>query len=94
MVVKHYLTITCLCFQIQEPRAITQEDFEKVLATSKKTKIAASEFSRLNLQSLGLSRKRDSEDYQVQAAISGLSKLVMSQIANLHSDDNEETEDS
>uniref|UniRef100_A0A7N0VA20 AAA+ ATPase domain-containing protein n=1 Tax=Kalanchoe fedtschenkoi TaxID=63787 RepID=A0A7N0VA20_KALFE len=73
-----------------EPRPITQEDIEKVLATSTKTKVAANEFNRLSLQALGLSRPRDSEDYQVQAAISELSKLVMSQIANLQSEDTEE----
>ncbi|CAM8887850.1 unnamed protein product [Rhodiola kirilowii] len=75
---------------LMEPRPIKQEDFEKVLTTSIKTKVAANEFNRLSLQSLGMSRSRDSEDYQVQAAISELSKLVMSQIANLQSDDTED----
>ncbi|CAM8887851.1 unnamed protein product [Rhodiola kirilowii] len=66
-----------------ERRPMTQEDFEKVIATSVNTKVAANEFNRSSLQSVGLLRPRDSEDYQVQAAINELSKIVMSQNANL-----------
>ncbi|KAF8379958.1 hypothetical protein HHK36_027424 [Tetracentron sinense] len=69
------------------PRPLLQSDLEKVLATSKKTRVAASEYSRLSSQSPAWSRHREQDDYQVQVAISELSKLVMSQIINLQSDD-------
>ncbi|KAL9659973.1 hypothetical protein QQ045_024783 [Rhodiola kirilowii] len=67
-------------------RPITQEDFEKVLATSVNTKIAANEFNRSSLQSRGLPRQRESEDYRIRVAINELSKIVMSENANLQSD--------
>ncbi|KAL0403257.1 UNVERIFIED_CONTAM: ATPase family AAA domain-containing protein 1 [Sesamum radiatum] len=71
----------------KEPRPLSQADLERVIATTTKTKVAASEYSRLSLQqSSGWSRQRDSDDYQVQAAISELSKLVVSQILNLQSE--------
>lgn len=50
-------------------------DLEKALATSKKTKVAASEYSRLS------SRHADSD-----SAINEISKLVVSHILNLQSD--------
>ncbi|PIN21403.1 Adenosinetriphosphatase [Handroanthus impetiginosus] len=59
-----------------EPRPLSQSDLEKVIATSTKTKVAASEYSRLSSQT--------SEDYH-QAALE-LSKLVVSQILNLQSE--------
>ncbi|XP_062147935.1 uncharacterized protein LOC133856900 [Alnus glutinosa] len=68
------------------PRPLTQSDLEKVLATSIKTKVAASEYTGLTSQSAGWSRNREPADYQVQAAISELSKLVVSQILNIQSD--------
>ncbi|KAJ9186998.1 hypothetical protein P3X46_002498 [Hevea brasiliensis] len=66
------------------PRPLFQSDLEKVLATSTKTRIAANEYTRSSSQSLGWSRQSD--DYQVQATINELSKLVVSQILNLQSD--------
>ncbi|KAL6972150.1 hypothetical protein U1Q18_031838 [Sarracenia purpurea var. burkii] len=70
-----------------EPRPLLQSDLERVLLSSRKTKVAASEYTGLNSQSAGWSTNRESsEDYQVQAAISELSKLVVSQILNLQSD--------
>ncbi|KAK8599880.1 hypothetical protein V6N13_060309 [Hibiscus sabdariffa] len=70
------------------PRPLSQTDLERVLATSRKTGVAANEYSRLSSQLPGWSRQNQSEsdDYQVQAAINELSKVVASQIANLHSD--------
>ncbi|KAA3456310.1 ATPase family AAA domain-containing protein 1-B-like [Gossypium australe] len=71
-----------------DPRPLAQADLERVLATSKKTGVAANEYTRLNSQLPGWSRQNHSEsdDYQVQAAINELSKLVVSQIVNLQSD--------
>ncbi|RVW14541.1 ATPase family AAA domain-containing protein 1-A [Vitis vinifera] len=68
------------------PRPLSQLDLEKVLATSRKTKVAASEYTGLNPQSSGWSGNREPDDYQVQSAIGELSKLVLSQIMNLQSD--------
>ncbi|KAK8474255.1 hypothetical protein V6N12_074942, partial [Hibiscus sabdariffa] len=70
------------------PRPLSQTDLERVLDTSRKTGVAADEYSRLSSQLPGWSRQNQSEsdDYQVQAAINELSKVVASQIANLHSD--------
>ncbi|KAJ8536905.1 hypothetical protein K7X08_035306 [Anisodus acutangulus] len=66
--------------RIVELRPLSELDLERVLATSKKTKVAASEYSRLS------SRRADSDSYPVHAAINELSKLVVSQILNLQSD--------
>ncbi|OVA20652.1 AAA+ ATPase domain [Macleaya cordata] len=63
--------------QSNTPRPLSQADLEKVLATSRKTRVVAGEYSRT------WSRNREDDDYQVQDAISGLSKLVLSQIMNL-----------
>ncbi|EEF46727.1 outer mitochondrial transmembrane helix translocase isoform X1 [Ricinus communis] len=67
-----------------EPRPLSQTDLEKVLATSTKTKVAATEYTRSSSQPAGWSTSSD--DYQVQATINELSKLVVSQILNLQSD--------
>ncbi|XAR71602.1 Adenosinetriphosphatase [Bertholletia excelsa] len=69
-----------------EPRPLSQSDLERVISTSRKTRAAASEYTRLNSQSSRWSTNRDTDDYQVQAAISELSKLVVSQILNIQSD--------
>ncbi|KAF7132949.1 hypothetical protein RHSIM_Rhsim09G0208100 [Rhododendron simsii] len=69
-----------------EPRPLSQLDLENVLNSSRKTRVAANEYTRLNSQLAGWSRNRDSEDYQVQATINELSKLVLSQILTLQSD--------
>lgn len=61
---------------------MSQSDLEKVLATSKKTKVAASEYSGLT----GWTGNMESGDYQLQAAIGELSKLVASQIFNIQPD--------
>ncbi|KAE8077644.1 hypothetical protein FH972_016190 [Carpinus fangiana] len=68
------------------PRPLSQADLEKVLATSIKTRVAASEYTGLPSPSAGWSRNREPADYQVQAAINELSKLVVSQILNIQSD--------
>ncbi|KAK6926062.1 AAA-type ATPase, N-terminal domain [Dillenia turbinata] len=67
-------------------RPLSQEDLEKVLKTYRKTKAAANEFSRLSSPSPIWSRNREPDDYQMQAAINELSKVVVSQIMNLQSD--------
>ncbi|GKU89026.1 hypothetical protein SLEP1_g3221 [Rubroshorea leprosula] len=68
-----------------EPRPLFQSDLEKVLATSTKTGVAANEYRGLSSQ-LSEWARRESDDYQVQAAINELSRLVVSQIVNLQSD--------
>ncbi|GER28558.1 P-loop containing nucleoside triphosphatehydrolases superfamily protein [Striga asiatica] len=68
----------------QGPRPISQSDLERVITSSTKTNVAAGEYGRLNA---GWLRQRESsDDYQVQAAIGELSKLVVSQILNLQSE--------
>ncbi|KAF3432766.1 hypothetical protein FNV43_RR23868 [Rhamnella rubrinervis] len=69
-----------------EPRPLSESDLEHVLNTSRKTKIAASEYTGLNSPSTGWSRSGESGDIPVQAAISELSRLVVSQILNLQTD--------
>lgn len=59
-----------------------QSDLEKVLATSKKTRVAAGEYSGSTSQVSSWSRSRESND-PVQAAIEELSKLVLSRMMNL-----------
>lgn len=81
-----YVINPVIIFLSQAPRPLSQSDLEKVLGTSRKTKVAASEYTGLSSQSTGWSRDRESGDYQVQAAISGLSKLVLSHILNIQSD--------
>ncbi|CDY07970.1 BnaC03g35530D [Brassica napus] len=54
---------------------LSQLDLEKVLATAKKTQVAAGEYCGLRW-----SREPD----EVEAAISGFSKLLVSQFINLH----------
>nr|XP_043617671.1 outer mitochondrial transmembrane helix translocase [Erigeron canadensis] len=66
------------------PRPLSQADLEKVVVTSKKTRVAASEYSGLGSQSELWSVPRESD--HVQAAISELSKIVVSQILNIKSD--------
>ncbi|CAN4087074.1 unnamed protein product [Withania somnifera] len=69
-----------------EPRPLSESDLEKVVATSKMTQVAANEYKTLSSQFVGLSRQTDTDDYPVQAAISELSKLVVSQILNLQAE--------
>ncbi|OAP01109.1 hypothetical protein AXX17_AT4G31900 [Arabidopsis thaliana] len=66
-----------------DPRPLSQLDLEKVLATSKKTQVAAGEYS-LSSQSSAWRGSREPDE--VQAAISGISKLLVSQIINLQSE--------
>ncbi|KAF3671889.1 putative ATPase family AAA domain-containing protein 1-like isoform X3 [Capsicum annuum] len=70
----------------KEPRPLSESDLEKVIATSKKTQVAANEYNSLRSQLVGLSRQTETDDYPVQAAISELSKLVVSQILNLQAE--------
>jgi hypothetical protein len=69
--------------RLQDPRPLSQLDLEKVLATSKKTQVAAGEYS-LSSQSSAWRGSREPDE--VQAAISGISKLLVSQIINLQSE--------
>ncbi|CAN6844761.1 unnamed protein product, partial [Brassica oleracea] len=64
------------------PRPLSQLDLEKVLATSKKTQAAAGEYC-------GLRWSR--EPVEVEAAISGISKLLVSQFINLQSGSQDKT---
>ncbi|CAI9259769.1 uncharacterized protein LOC111920404 [Lactuca sativa] len=67
------------------PRALSQADLEKVVLTTKKTRVAASEYSGLSSsQSEVWSVPRETDDYQ--AAISELSKIVVSQIMNIRAE--------
>ncbi|KAI3508096.1 hypothetical protein L1887_23097 [Cichorium endivia] len=69
--------------KLNGPRPLSQGDLEKVVLTSKKTRVAASEYSGLGSQSEVWSVPRETDDYQ--AAISELSKIVVSQIMNIRS---------
>lgn len=73
----------CLAL-FQVPRPLTQFDLEKVLATSKKTQVAASEYSGSSSHASVWRSPRDSEE--VQAAINGISKLFTPRIVNHQSD--------
>lgn len=66
-----------------EPRPLRQSDLERTIATSRRTKIAASEYGRLSSES---SRYSGQDEEDVRVAISELSKLVASQILNVRSD--------
>ncbi|KAL8233087.1 hypothetical protein R6Q57_002865 [Mikania cordata] len=76
------------------PRPLSQADLERVVVTSKKTRVAAREYTGLNSQSevWSVPRETPTDDYQVQAAINELSKIVVSQIMNIRSD-NQDRED-
>ncbi|WVZ20066.1 hypothetical protein V8G54_007388 [Vigna mungo] len=66
------------------PRPLSQLDLEKAIATSLKTKVAASEYAGFSLQSPSRwSVPGDSGDSQIQAAINEFSKLVVSHMINL-----------
>ncbi|CAK9158216.1 unnamed protein product [Ilex paraguariensis] len=69
-----------------EPRPLSQLDLKKVVVTSKKTLVAASEYTRLSSRSPGWPSHGEPDDYHVQAAISEISKVVVSQMLNLRSD--------
>ncbi|CAN7066603.1 unnamed protein product [Brassica rapa subsp. trilocularis] len=64
--------------QVSVPRPLTQFDLEKVLGTSKKTQVAASEYSGSSSHASVWRSPRDSEE--VQAAINGISKLFTPRI--------------
>lgn len=66
---------------------MSQIDLEKALATSQKTKVAASEYGGLSLQSPRWTVPSESGDYPLQAAINEFSKLVVSHMINLHQSD-------
>ncbi|EOA13468.1 hypothetical protein CARUB_v10026523mg [Capsella rubella] len=70
--------------QVSAPRPLTQLDLEKVLATTKKTQVAASEYSGLSSQSSVWRSQADPDE--VQAAINGISKLFVSRMRNLEPD--------
>ncbi|KAL0741836.1 hypothetical protein Bca4012_083349 [Brassica carinata] len=63
-------------FAVIVPRSSSQLYLEKFLATLKKTQVAAGEYC-------GLRGSR--EPYEVEASISGISKLLVSQFINLQS---------
>ncbi|MED6138417.1 hypothetical protein PIB30_074037 [Stylosanthes scabra] len=68
-----------------EPRPLSQKDLVKVLGTSQKTNAAASAYS--GLSSSNRWTPVESGDYQLQAAINEISKLVVSHMINLHAQD-------
>ncbi|KMT15934.1 hypothetical protein BVRB_3g051200 [Beta vulgaris subsp. vulgaris] len=69
------------------PRPLTQTDLEKVLSTSKKTNVAAHEYTRLMAQSSSTwPIQKDGEDMPVQNMINELSKLVLAQMLNLQAE--------
>lgn len=70
---------------MQVPRALAQSDLESAILTSKKAKAATSEY-RNDPHLAAWSRDREQDDYQVQIAISELSK-IMSRIVNIQSED-------
>ncbi|KAK9145730.1 hypothetical protein Sjap_005633 [Stephania japonica] len=67
--------------QTHKPRPLSQSDLEHVLATSKKTKVAATEYSRFSSSSSWSKNRED--DNEVPVALSELSKLVLSHILNI-----------
>lgn len=86
-----HLLVFCFCFCFQEPRPLSQADLMRVIATSTKTKVAANEYSRLNSQSVsGWSPLGDSDNYQVQAAINEITKMVVSRFLNIQPDQQDE----
>ena len=52
-----------MCDLFQPPRTLSESDLERVIATSKKTKVAANEYTGLSSQSPGWSRNSESGDY-------------------------------
>lgn len=68
-----------------EPRPLMQVDLERVLATSRKTRVAASEYSGLSSHSQPW-LSRNSEEDQVKA-LSEFSKVLLSRILTLQPDD-------
>ncbi|KAJ9546230.1 hypothetical protein OSB04_025937 [Centaurea solstitialis] len=75
------------------PRPLSQADLEKVVVTSRKMKVAASEYGGLNSQPEVWSEARETDDEQVQAAISELSKIVVSQFLNIKPADSQDSQD-
>ncbi|KAK4741763.1 hypothetical protein SAY87_025351 [Trapa incisa] len=67
------------------PRPLSQSDLVNVLAVTKKTRVAAGEYSS-STQSRSWQGSRDSDDIPVQATIQELSKLVFYQMMNLQRD--------
>lgn len=67
------------------PRPLAQSDLERVLVSSRKTRVAANEYSILNSTSRTWSSNSDED--QVKNAISEFSKLVLSRIIALQPDD-------
>lgn len=86
----HLKQKTDLDMFVQLPRPLSQADLEKVVIKSKKTRVAARDYSGLGSQSQSeiwsVPRETPADDYQVQAAINELSKIVVSQIMNIRSD--------
>ncbi|CAN0922683.1 Outer mitochondrial transmembrane helix translocase [Linum grandiflorum] len=72
------------------PRPMSQADLERVLTTSRKTAVAANEYSRTRSQSVEWAGQSD--DDTVHATINHLSKLVVSQILNLQPADSSRDE--
>ncbi|GAU35162.1 hypothetical protein TSUD_217950 [Trifolium subterraneum] len=67
-----------------EPRPLSQLDLEKALSTSRKTTVAANEYSRMNAQSSSRQPfSGESGDYEVQAAIKEISRLMGSHMINI-----------
>jgi hypothetical protein len=73
-----------LFFTFQEPRPLSQLDLEKALSTSRKTMVAANEYSRTKAPSSSRQPfSGESGDYEVQAAIKEISRLMDSHMINI-----------
>ncbi|KAK2390789.1 P-loop containing nucleoside triphosphate hydrolase superfamily protein [Trifolium repens] len=67
-----------------EPRPLSQLDLEKALSTSRKTMVAANEYSRTKAPSSSRQPfSGESGDYEVQAAIKEISRLMGSHMINI-----------
>ncbi|KAK2377904.1 outer mitochondrial transmembrane helix translocase [Trifolium repens] len=70
--------------QYCEPRPLSQLDLEKARSTSRKTMVAANEYSRMKAQSSSRQPfSGESGDYEVQAAIKEISRLMGSHAINI-----------
>lgn len=86
IIVDEITKLIYLFFAFQEPRPLSQLDLEKALATSQKTTVAANEYDRMNQQSSSRRPFPGENDYDVQAAIKEISKLMGSHMINLQLD--------
>ncbi|MCI07154.1 ATPase family AAA domain-containing protein 1-like [Trifolium medium] len=75
MLEKHLWSTKALCDE--ESRPLSQLDLKKVISTSRKTTVAADEYIRMKTQSSSRQPfSGESADYEVQAAIKEISRLM------------------